>query len=97
MLACTDESCDAFEQSISLHSLQTNFNALYLLSTRTCSVSHIVGASCQTYNGFYGHSPGLLDDFPSVSCLRKILHFESKLQTWVAVPAGRRLFITIKE
>ena len=89
-----DESCDAFEQSISSHSSQSNSNALYLFFTRKCSVSHILGASCQTYNGFDGHSPGLLDDFPSVSCLRQILHFGSKLQTRVAVPAGRRLILS---
>ena len=89
-----DESCAAFDQSISSHSSQSNFNALYLLSTRTCSVLHILGASCQTYNGFDGHSPGLLDDFPSVLCLRKSLHFESKLQTRVAVSAGRRLILS---
>ena len=94
MLACMDESCDAFEQSISSHSSQSNSNALYLFFTRICFVSHILGASCQTYSGFDGHSPGLLDDFPSVSCLRKILHFESKLQTRVAVPAGRRLILS---
>ena len=91
MLACMDELCDAFEQSISSNYSQSNSNALYLFSTRKCTVSHILGASRQTYNGFDGHSPGGLDDFPSVSCLRKILHFESKLQTRVAVPAGRRL------
>ena len=71
MLACMDESCDAFEQSISSHSTQSSSNALYLFSTGKCSVSHILGASCQTYNGFDGHSPGhspgLLNDFPSVS------------------------------
>ena len=87
MLACMDESCDAFEQSISSHSSQSNSNALYLFSTRKSSVSHILGAS-KTYNGSDKHSAGLLDDFPLVSCLHKIPQFKSKLQTRVAVPAG---------
>ena len=68
MIACMDESCDAFEQSISSHSSQSTSNALYLFSTRKSSVSHILGAASQTYNRSDGHSPDLLDDFPLVSC-----------------------------
>ena len=53
--------------------------------TQKRPVSNNLDVSCQIYNGFDALSPGLLNDFPSMPCFRKILHFESKLHTSVAV------------